>query len=243
METGIYLVSLLALLASLLLSACAGVDASVLDTAECLGKGTWGAGMAYTMAIRPPEWLNIDGEHIYDNNSVGPCQYLELEYGMADDVDTKLRLSLHPDGNTAKLLVKKQLAKDDKFSSAIVLGGGVTQVNQDLWEPYDDYGHQVDYQMLTGELQMILTQQFKKNNFVSFAIRGNYHRLFTELQGHDRVQDDFYHGGLRVNYKRYHRGFYAILELGAEAPLSTEDWNSVYPWIGLKFSWDIKKKI
>ncbi|MCB5251412.1 MAG: hypothetical protein LHW51_00380 [Candidatus Cloacimonetes bacterium] len=242
MKPWIYLVSLLAILASLLLGACAGVDASVLDTAECIGKGTWGAGMAYTLGIQVPEWLEIDAENIYDVDSAMPTQYMEIEYGVADDIDAKLRWGLNANASNGKLLLKKQISKSGKNSTAFVFGGGITRANEDHWEPYENYGQDIQYQLLTGEAQMIFTKELPRNSFVSFAIRGNYHSLTEEIDDLDSIQTDFYHAGLRVNFKREHKGFYGIFELGAEAPLSVEGWNQVYPWVGMKFSWDIKKK-
>ena len=243
MKTGIYLLILLAVLAGLLLSACAGVDASVLDTAECLGKGAMGIGMAYTLGIQVPEWLEIEAENIFDYDSVFPMQYMEIEYGVADDIDAKLRFGLTGNASTAKLLLKKQLVKEEKFSTAVVMGGGYARGNEYFWEPTEDDGRGMDYQLLTAEGQMIITKELKKDNYLSFAIRGNYHNYTEDATGLATRERDFYHAGVRVNYKRYHKGFYGILELGAEAPLSVEDLQQVYPWIGLKFSWDTKKRI
>lgn len=242
MKAGVYLVSLMALLASLLLTACAGVDASVLDTAECMGKGKLGVGMAYTMGINAPQWLEIDGEDIYKGDTILPLQYMEIEYGVADDIDAKLRFGLTGNASTGKLLLKKQISKEDKNSTAFVFGGGYASANDRFWEPWDDYGQQIDYQLLTGEAQMIFTKELKRNRYLSFAIRGNYHRLDEKIEGRESTQTDFYHAGLRANLKAYHKGFYVILELGAEAPLSVEDWEQIYPWGGMKFSWDLKKK-
>ena len=227
---------------SLLLTACAGVDASVLDTAECMGKGNMGIGMAYTIGVNAPEWLNIDPENIYDSDSAMPLQYMEIEYGLEDDIDAKLHFGLTGNAGTAKLLLKKQISKVGKQSSAFVFGGGYSKADQNFWEPMEDYGYRIDYQLLTGEAQMILTRELKKNRYLSFALRGNYHSLYEKIEGRESTQRDFYHAGLRVNVKSYHKGFYAMLELGAEAPLSTEGWNQVYPWIGTKFSWELKKK-
>lgn len=242
MKTWIYLVSLLALLASLLLSACAGVDASVLDTAECMGKGNWGVGTAVTMGIRVPDWLEIDAENIFDADSAMPIRYLEVDYGAADDIDAKLRFGLSANANIAKLLLKKQISKKEKNSTALVFGGGIANANEDYWEPLDHYGQDIKYQLLTGEAQMIFTRELPKNSYLSFAIRGNYHSLSEEIDDREIIHRDFYHAGLRLNYKRYYKSFYGIFELGAEAPLSVEGWNQVYPWIGMKYGWDIKRK-
>ena len=242
MKTGIYLLSLMALLASLLLTACAGVDASVLDTAECMGKGNMGIGMAYTMGINAPQWLEIDGEDIYEGDTILPLQYMEIEYGLADDIDAKLHFGLTGDASTGKLLLKKQISKVGKQSTAFVFGGGYSKTNQNFWEPVEDYGYKIDYQLLSGEAQMILTKELRTDRYLSFAIRGNYHSLYEKIEGRESTQRDFYHGGIRVNLKRYHKGFYGIFELGAEAPLSAEGLNQVYPWIGTKFSWELKRK-
>ncbi|MCB5261227.1 MAG: hypothetical protein M0Q16_07655 [Candidatus Cloacimonetes bacterium] len=242
MKTGIYLVSLLALLASLLLSACAGVDASVLDTAECMGKGNMGIGMAYTMGLKVPDWLEIEAENIFDADSAMPIQYMEIEYGLADDIDAKLRFGLMPDASNAKLLLKKQISKEDKNSTAFVFGGGITKANQHYWERPDGYDLKTDYQLLSGEAQMIFTRELKKDRYLSFAIRGNYHNLYEKAENQEGRNTEFYHAGARVNLKSYHKGFYGILELGAEVPLSVEDVHQVYPWIGTKFSWELKRK-
>lgn len=242
LKAGMYLVSLLALLASLSLTACAGVDASVLDTAECMGKGNMGVGMAYTMGINAPQWLEIEAEDIYQGDTVMPLQYMEIEYGLEEDIDAKLRIGLSENSSSGKLLFKKQISKEGKNSTAFVFGGGITKADQDFWEPDNSYDKRIDYQLLTGEAQMIFTKELKKNRHLSFAIRGNYHNLSEKIEHQDKVKSDFYHAGLRVNLKSFYKGFYGILELGAEAPLSVEGWNQVYPWIGTKFSWDLKRK-
>lgn len=239
----VYSILLLAVIfASLLLSACAGVDASVLDTAECMGKGTWGAGIAYTMGIRVPEWIEIDPEDIYDSNSATFLRYAEIEYGVADDIDAKLRFGIGADSNSAKLLLKKQIDKHDTQSTAIVLGGAYASANSDVWEPVEHYGQKIEYTLYSAEAQFLLTQELSPEYDATIAVRGNFHTLQEKTEGMDLVKKEFYHAGLRANIKRSHRGFYGIFEVGVEAPLSVDGWHQVYPWTGIKVSWDFKKK-
>jgi hypothetical protein len=229
-------------LSAFVLSACAGVDASVLDTAECMGKGQWGVGMAYTMGIEVPDWLEIDAQDIYASDSATLMQYAEIEYGLEEDVDAKLRFGLGVNGNSGKLLLKKQISKMGNTSTAFVFGGGVVSANEDFWEPVEHYGQDIDYTLYSSEAQLLYTKEYKPGFFATIAARGNYHFLYEKTDDLATVKREFYHGGIRANLKRYYKGFCAIIELGAEAPLSVEGWQNVYPWAGLKVSWDLKKK-
>jgi len=241
-EYQLQLLLIFALALFLLLTACAGVDASVLDSAQCKGKGVFGASIAYTMGINAPEWLEIDPENIYDADSAGPLQYLELEYGVQDDIDAKLRLGATKDATSGKFLIKKQMQDDGKRSTAFVVGAAAVKANEDFWEPVDGSSDKLEYLLLSSELQLLLTHTVAEGKHLTMALRGNYHQLNESRGSSDDVTHHFANAGLRLNYMRYYKGFYSVFEVGFEVPLISEELNGVYPWVGMKFGMDFNKK-
>lgn len=233
-----YLLYSLALLSCLALYACAGVEASVMDTAETLGTGKLSVSNTFTMGINFPEWQNIDPEDIFDGDTIHPIQYPELKYGLNPQVDISLRLGMHEDAQSAKVLLKKQISKQDKVSTAVVLGGGMAKIDSRFWD--EDYDNYHGFEVLSAELHLLLTRQFWRLNYITVAARGSYHRFSTELKNSSWEVEDVYHAGMRLNLKHYMRPFYGMLELGFEAPLSIENTHQVFPWVGLRAGWDFE---
>lgn len=224
------------------LSACAGFDASVLDSAKCMGKGHLSTGVLYGMGIDVPEWLQIDPEDIFDSDSAGPLQSLELKYGVQDDLDATVRFSVHGDGSAAKLLFKKQLSQEDRISTAVVVGGGFLSAGDNYWNNSSSDFDDTQFRLLSAEVQLLATKDFSRNMFVTLAARGNYHSFEQEHNGYTSTREQFYHGGARINVGRSYKGFSMIFELGVEVPLSAGQIEQVYPWGGYKLAWDWNSK-
>src|SRR5690554_3033560 len=130
-EYQLQLLLILALAVSLMLSACAGVDASVLDSAQCKGKGVFGSSIVYTMGINVPELIATDESDFRNTNTIIPMQFLEFEYGVQDDVDAKLRFGFQDSAASGKILIKKQMLNEAKRSTAIVAGVSAARANND----------------------------------------------------------------------------------------------------------------
>ncbi len=224
-------------------SACAGFDASVLDSAECLGKGNISTGVVYAMGVQAPEWIEIDPENIFDSDSAALLQALDVRYGLQDDIDASVRLTAHDSGWSGKVLLKKQLNKTNKATTAVVIGGGYLWANGGYWRESEIDWDRIDSKLLSGEIQFLITRQLSRSSFATIAARGNFHQFDYEYMNQTESQD-FYHAGLRLNLGRNYGGFLMMIELGLEAPLSAGEITSVYPWAGYKmaWNWNTKKK-
>lgn len=238
-----YLQFALIILVCLALYACAGVDASVMDTAETLGRGKFSVSNTFTMGINFPEWQAMDPEDIYSSDSVHPMQYQELRVGINPQMDISLRGGLHEDGQSAKLLLKKQIKKSENTSSAIVFGGGYAKAEPRFWDT-DEWDTAQNlaikhYQVLSGDLALLFTRRVLGEHYLTLAARSSYHRVSKDLKQGIGEDYDVYHAGIRANAKYYVDQFYGMLELGIEAPLSIEGARQIYPWMGLRAGWDI----
>jgi len=225
------------LLLGLTLFACAGVESSVMDTAETLGKGNLSVSNTFTMGINATEWLLMDPEDIFDGDTVHPLQYAELKYGLNDEIDLSLRGGLHVDAQSAKLLLKKQLSKRDAISTAVVFGGAYSRIDPIYWDYW--YNDEVkDFEVLSGDMSLLFTRRFWRVNQITLAARGSYHLLISNFKNDLREEEHIYNAGVRANWKHAIDPFYGMIEVGIEAPLSIEDTPQVYPWMGLRAGWD-----
>jgi hypothetical protein len=236
-----YLQFALIILACLALYACAGVDASVMDTAETMGRGKLSVANTFTMGINFPEWQAMDPEDIFEGDTVHGMYYQELRVGINPQMDISLRGGIHDECQSGKLLLKKQINKSDKSSTAVVFGGGLAKVKPRFWDYWDDpeFEEVRSYEVLSGDIALLFTRRVLRKHFLTLAARSSYHRFSTELKQGDWVSEDVYHAGIRANAKYYVDDFYGMLELGFEAPLSIEGVRQVYPWMGLRAGWDI----
>mgnify|MGYP001070254371 CR=1 FL=1 len=242
-EYQLQLLLILALAVSLMLSACAGVDASVLDSAQCKGKGVFGSSIVYTMGINVPELIATDESDFRNTNTIIPMQFLEFEYGVQDDVDAKLRFGFQDSAASGKILIKKQMLNEAKRSTAIVAGVSAARANNDFWEPVDGYYHPgQSYSILSAELQGLLTRIISEGKFLTMALRGNVGQLKESSDIFEDKITEYAHAGVRLNYMRYYKGFYSVFEIGAETPLITNHPGTVYPWFGMKFGMDFTKR-
>lgn len=227
----------------LLLTACAGLDQTVLDTAETLGKGAVSVSQAQTMGMKMPEWVRIDPENIYDSDSAYALQYSELKLGLTDDMDLSIRGGIEDYAFSGKLLLKKQVSKTPKYSSAIVFGAGGMKANEKFWEhPIENTDVEIDYQVLSADLQYLYTAKITYDSYVTLAGIYSVHSYKEEFM--DGTSEEFfvYNAGLRANAKYIVPPFYGIFELGVEAPLSIEGFTGVYPWVGMKAGIEINTK-
>ena len=217
---------------SLLFAACAGVDSAVMDTAETLGKGKISVSNNFTMGLNLPEWVNMNSEDIYESDTVHPLGYPELKLGLAPDLDISVRFGIVDEAKSAKLLVKKQMSKDEKVSTAIVVGGGALFGSPNYWD-VDEYGNYDSFEVYSGDLAFLLTRKLMRAHYATLAFRGSYHRFGTKFTNDTWEYEDVYNAGVRLNGKLVVDPFFGILELGVEAPLSIEDTKQVYPWMGI----------
>lgn len=224
------------------LSACAGFDLSVLDTAKTMGKGRISTGYTYGMAMDIPGWMDIDPQDIWSADSVQPLHGIEVAYGLEDDIDATVRASAHSDGAAGKLLIKKQLHLDEKNSTAIVFGGGIISAGNRYFHDNPDFVDRPDYLIVTGEAQLLYTIDMSEKTAITLAGRGNAHRVKIMQREQDDIFEEIYHAGARMIVSRTINRFTAMLELGIEAPLSAGDIDSVYPWGAMKLSWQWKDR-
>jgi len=220
-----------------LLSGCAGFDASVLDTATCMGKGKFSTGLVYGIGINAPQWLEIDPENIFDSDSAGPLQALELKYGVQEDMDATAKMAVHVNGFSVKGLLKKQLFHENRVSTAVAIGGGYLASNGDYWKESFEAWDVQQSNLLSAEAQFLATREFGRNSYVTLATRANVHRFEAESDDGRTRSEDFHHAGIRLNAGRAYGGFLLMFELGLEAPLSAGEIKSVYPWAGYKMAW------
>lgn len=228
------------LLLGLTLFACAGVESSMMDTAETLGKGKLSVSNTFTMGINAPEWLKMDPEDIFDGDTVHPLQYGELKYGLNDEMDLSLRGGVQGDAQSAKLLLKKQLSKRDAISTAVVFGGAYSRIDPTYWDYWDgpEFGDIKGFEVFSADMSLLFTRRFWRVNRITLAARGSYHLLISNFKNDLREEDYIYNAGVRVNWKHEMDPIYGMIEVGIEAPLSIEDTRQVYPWMGLRAGWD-----
>ncbi|MDD3536619.1 MAG: hypothetical protein PHC50_10800 [Candidatus Cloacimonetes bacterium] len=228
---------LLAALALVLLCACAGVEPSVMDTAETLGKGRFSVSNTMTMGLNLPEWQRMDPENIFDGDTIMPASYWETQVGVRPDADLALRLAATDEMQGAKMLFKKQIAKQEKTSSAFVAALGVGKMKPRYFDADEWDSHSaVRYELLTGEAHLLNTRKLSKDFLLTLALRGSIHQLNTSYNDGDTEQDIIYHAGVRGNIRWYLLGpFYLVWELGGEYPLSIEGARGIYPWTGFRW--------
>jgi hypothetical protein len=207
-----------------------------------MGKGHISTGIIYGMGVDAPGWLEIDPQNIFDSDSAGIVQSLEIKYGLQDDLDAAIRVSAHEAGSAGKLLLKKELHQHDRFTSAVVFGGGIVSGREDYWRDGSDNGQDYRFQLLSAEAQLLATKDFPRNIFLTLAARGNYHQFERKLYGAETLREQFHHAGARMNIGRTYGGFTMIFELGVEVPLSAGDIDQVYPWGGYKMAWEWSSK-
>lgn len=227
----------------LLLTGCAGLDLSVADTAETLGHGAVSISQAQTMGMKMPEWVRMDPEDIYGSDTGYAVQYSELKLGITDDMDISFRGGLQDHAYNAKMLMKKQLTKKDKLSTAFVMGVGGMKADEKFWEhPVENESVEVDYSVLSAEIQYLITREVLQDSFLTLAGMYSVHNYMEEYMDGTSEQFLVYNAGARMNAKYVMRPYYGIFELGIEAPLSIEGFSGVYPWIALKAGIEINTK-
>lgn len=219
----------------LLLSACAGVDVSVMDSAETLGKSKISVSSNLTMGIDMGEWSYEEASDLYDEDyprdSIHPMMYPELKFGLTDDIDISMRGGPFNDPASAKLIIKKRIIKQDKYSSAIAISGGALSGAPMQWEDTNYDSNQ--FRVYSGNLASLHTIKYSPRNHVTLAAIASYHDFSMKAGKDPRVRRNVYHAGVRVNWKHFVGKAFYILELGAEMPLSTHDYHQLQPWIGL----------
>lgn len=224
----------------LILSACAGFDVSVLDTAETLGKGQYEIAYAISPGIDVVEWSDRDEAETDDPPSTLSMNFLELRYGIEDDIDGSLRIIPSAEGISGKLLFKKQLFRDEEFSSAIGLGAGAMIGNRGYWDSL--YGSGSDRHAFSAQAQYMLTRNILKHSSITLAGRANMQWIYSEQPGYAEELKEFYHGGLRVVLSRTFKGLTMMVEGGVEVPFYDIYFGNVYPWGGMKIAVKLNKK-
>lgn len=230
---------LLISLVSLVLFACAGVEPSMMDTAQTLGNGKSSVSSTLTLGIQAPAWMESETGQDFDMDNMYPMQYWEVKYGLTDEVDLALRAGAEDEGYNAKFLVKKQLANLDPVSTAIVAGASWGIYNYDFQE-FSENEDIKNFQISSAVMSMLLTRRLGKTNHITLAATGSYHYMKTTFYTDKEQGDNFYHAGLRLNFKKTMNPLYGMIELGFEAPLSQEDIKHVYPFVGLRAGWDFE---
>jgi|GEM_PF-1870000 len=224
------------------LGGCAGFNPSILDTAQTLGKHQFEISYASSPGLDVPEWSRMDSEYMDEDTTSGAMQFWELRYGLEEDIDGSIRFSPSPNGISSKVMIKKQLSKQDKISTAVAFGGGLIIGNQNYWNDGFDVVEDVKHRLYSTELQLLATRGLIRDIFVTLAGKANAHWYYSKKPGLETNVKEFHHAGMRLIVSRSFKGFTLLFEGGVEAPLSGGEIRKAYPWGGMKMSVKLNKK-
>ena len=236
----VWILMLVALMAGL--SGCAGFDASVLDTAETLGKDQLEIGYIYSPGIDASKWNKQESDDLGDVLSITLMQSLEVKYGIEEDLDGSLRLSASTGGFSSKALLKKQISKQDGISTAVAFGGGLIIGNENYWDNDSSISGDIDHRLYSAEAQLLVTRVMIRDIYVTLAGKANMHWYRTKEPGFETFEETYNHGGLRLVMSRTHKGLTMMIEGGVEAPFTIENIEKAYPWGGMKLSLKLNRK-
>lgn len=228
--------NVLILMLLVILSGCAVVDISTLDTAVPLPPKDFKIGIYESVGldISSAVFNEYDGDDQQDNLIGYAVVGTDLALGLPDDMELGSRFYIGPFNGGVRLYLKKLLMheKDTRISilPAFTYVYESESDDTDEWDKFNAYG---------AEVQVIYTYTLNKHLAVSGAVRGNYSR-YTEKR-HDNQSNspdvlgpyNVLHGGFRANLELQAGGLYFIPEVGVEFAPIVNGRFGVLPTVGV----------
>lgn len=222
----------------LVISGCAVIDISTLDTAVPLAPKQFKMGVYESVGldISSAVFNEYDSDDAEDQLTGYAVAGIDLALGLPEDMEVGTRFYIGPFNGGVRAYLKKQLSHEGNSRVSIipaltyVYDAGGDESPDDLWNRYNAYG---------AEFQVIFTHTVSKHFALSSAVRGNFNR-YTEKRRDDQTNHietvgpyNVMHGGFRTNIELQAGGLYFIPEVGVEFSPIVNGRFGILPTLGI----------